>query len=182
MPSNQEQDILRRLRIPAEKSKAFDELVLFYQRQVYYYIRKIVLDHEDANDISQNVFIKAWKAIDKFREDSKLSTWLYRIATNESITFINKRKKLAGIPFEEIEDQLPSFLENDPLYDGDEIQRRLQAAIACLPEKQKLVFILKYKENKKYEEIAQITGTSEGALKASYHHAVKKIESLVVKL
>lgn len=181
MLEDKEHEILLRLRIPLQKSKAFDDLVVLYQRQVYFYVRKIVIDHDDANDISQNVFLKAWKAIDSFREDSKISTWLYRIATNESITFINKKKKLAGISFDEIQDTLPSFLENDPLYDGDEIQRKLQAAIACLPEKQRLVFILKYMEEKKYEEIAEITGTSEGALKASYHHAVKKIEVLIMK-
>ena len=135
----------------------------------------MVVDHDNCNDVVQNVFIKAWRAIDGFREESKLSTWLYRIATNESITFINKRKKIAGIPLEDVEHQLPSQLSQDELYNGDEIQRRLDAAVAALPEKQRTVFILKYFEEKKYQEIVEITGTSEGALKASYHHAVKKI-------
>lgn len=176
-----EEQILTQLKSPSQRSRAFDQLVLLHQQSVYFYVRRMVVDHDDANDIVQNVFIKAWKAIDGFREDSKISTWLYRIATNESLNFIQKQKRIAGIPLEDVEEQLPGRLENDVLYDGDEIQRRLDAAIAALPEKQKAVFILKYFDELKYEEIAQITDTSIGALKASYHHAVKKISESVVK-
>ena len=139
----------------------------------------MVLDHDDANDIAQNTFIKAWKGLDNFRSESKFSTWLYRIATNESITFLHKQKKIKGIPFEDVEHALSSSLEADVHYNGDEIQRKLQTAIANLPNKQKAVFIMKYYEEKKYKEISDITGTSVGALKASYHHAVKKIEDFL---
>lgn len=159
------------------RSKAFNLIILQYQERIYYFIRRMVLDHDDANDVAQNVFLKAWKGLDSFREESKLSTWLYRIATNESISFINKKKKIAGVPFDEVEYGLSKSLEADVYYDGDEIQRKLQTALATLPQKQKAVFVMKYYEDKKYDEIAEITGTSVGALKASFHHAVKKIEN-----
>ena len=161
------------------RKKAFEHLVDSYQKPVYFFIRRMVLDHYDADDVTQNTFIKAWRGLDNFRGDSKLSTWLFRIATNEAITFINKRKKLMGISLDDVEHALPIALQSDVLYDGDEIQQKLQAAIATLPEKQKAVFILKYYEEKKYTEIAEITGTSVGALKASYHHAVNKIEKFI---
>lgn len=175
-----EEDILRDLKSPERKSIAFEGMVSLYSERLYFYIRRMVIDHDDCNDVVQNVFIKAWKGIHNFREDAKLSTWLFRIATNESITFLNKQKKIAGIPMDDVAHELPGKLSQDTLYDGDEIQRRLDTAVAALPEKQKAVFILKYFEDKKYSEIAEITGTSEGALKASYHHAVNKVKEMVV--
>jgi RNA polymerase sigma-70 factor (ECF subfamily) len=139
----------------------------------------MVLVHEDAHDICQEVFIKVWKALPNFRGESKLSTWLFRIAHNESITFINKRNRLAGVPLDELEYQLGSVLQSDALFSGDEIQQKLQVAIATLPAKQKAVFLMRYYDETPYEEMSQITGTSVGALKASYHHAVKKIEQIL---
>lgn len=154
---------------------AFNLIVRKYQERLYWMIRRIVQDHDDADDVIQNVFIKAWKALPKFREDANLYTWLYRIATNESITFINKRKKDL---FKSIDDPSVQIVEKGNLNDpsGDEIMSRLEAAIATLPEKQRMVFHLKYFEEKKYDEISDMLDTSVGALKASYHHAVKKIE------
>lgn len=174
-----ESELLTMFRNEALRSKAFNLIVLQFQERIYFFIRKMVLDHDDANDVTQNVFIKAWKGLDSFRGDSKLSTWLYRIATNESITFINKRKKIAGVPLDEVAYGLSKSLEADVYYDGDEIQRKLQTALATLPAKQKSVFIMKYFEDKKYKEISEITGTSVGALKASFHHAVNKIEEFL---
>ncbi|MBI1268311.1 MAG: sigma-70 family RNA polymerase sigma factor [Cryomorphaceae bacterium] len=155
----------------------FEWLVKQHKEQVYYFIRRMVLNHDDADDVTQQTFLKAWKGLEKFRGDSKLSTWLIRIAHNESITFINNRKKLAGIPFDDIAESLDRTLEADVLYDGDEIQRKLQVAIAQLPDKQKAVFIMRYYDEMPYAEMSEITGTSVGALKASYHHAVQKIEA-----
>jgi RNA polymerase sigma-70 factor (ECF subfamily) len=139
----------------------------------------MVLSHEDADDVTQVVFIKAWRSIDQFRGEAKLSTWLYRIAHNECITFLRSKKTFLGIESAEVESKLGSALQSDELYSGDEIQARLQTAIALLPEKQKAVFIMRYYDELKYEEIAEITGTSVGALKASYHHAVQKIEASI---
>jgi len=163
----------------SSRQKAFGHIVRQFQQPIYFYIRRMVLDHDDANDIAQNTFIKAWKGLENFRSESKLSTWLYRIATNESMTFLNKQKKVKGIPFKDVEYMLSSSLEADVHYNGDEIQRKLQTAIANLPDKQKAVFVMKYYEEKKYKEISEITGTSVGALKASFHHAVKKIEDFL---
>ena len=155
---------------------AFNLIVRKYQERLYYYIRRMVVDHDDADDVMQNTFVKAWKALGNFRGDANLYTWLYRIATNESLNFINKRKKQNKVSMDDAEHYLAQNLESDHYYSGDEIQQKLQAAIATLPEKQKAVFVLKYFEEKKYDEISDILGTSVGALKASYHHAVKKIE------
>ncbi|MFT4986840.1 MAG: RNA polymerase sigma-70 factor (ECF subfamily) [Flavobacteriales bacterium] len=139
----------------------------------------MLLDHDDTNDVVQNTFIKAWKGIKNFRGDAKISTWLTRIAYNESINFLNKRKKIAGVDFEQVSEKLDNIISEDDLYTGDEIQQILQLAIATLPEKQKAVFIMKYYKEMKYREMSEITETSEGALKASYHLAVKKIEYFV---
>lgn len=151
-------------------------MVKKYQQKVYWMVRKMVVDHDDANDITQEVFIKAWSALENFRGDSQLYTWLYRIASNESINFLNKKKKRFFIPLHDLTHELEEKLESDPLMGGDEIQLKLQKALLRLPEKQRLVFNFKYFEELPYEEIAAITGTSVGALKASYHWAVKKIE------
>lgn len=137
----------------------------------------MVIDHDDTDDLLQDVFVKAWKNIDKFRAESQLYTWLYRIATNECITFLNKKRRRFFIPIGDVEHELSNILDNSPHIDGEEIQIRLQKVLLQLPDKQRLVFNMKYFDEMKYEEIAKITGTSIGSLKASYHHAVKKIES-----
>lgn len=157
--------------------KAFDYIVKKFQERLYWHIRKIVVIHDDANDILQNTFIKAWKGLDKFQNNSKLYTWLYRIATNESITFLNSKKKKQEDSLENYQNILSDYIGNDPLFDGDELQLKLQKAVLTLPEKQRLVFNMKYFDDLKYREIAEILDLSEGALKASYHHAVKKIET-----
>lgn len=155
---------------------AFNLIVRKYQERLYYYIRRMVVDHDDADDVLQNTFVKAWKGLGKFRAEANLYTWLYRIATNEALTFIQKRNKQNKVSLDDAANYLSQNLESDHYYSGDEIQQKLQTAIETLPEKQKEVFILKYFEEKKYDEISEILGTSVGALKASYHHAVKKIE------
>ena len=151
-------------------------MVKKYHQKVYWMVRKMVIDHDDSNDVTQEVFIKAWNGIDSFRGESQLYTWLYRIASNEAINFLNKKRRRLQVSLEDMEKELEDKLESDPLVGGDEIQLKLQKALLKLPEKQKLVFNLKYFEELPYEEISEITGTSVGALKASYHWAVKKIE------
>jgi len=160
-------------------SKSFSILVKENQEKVYFFVRRMVLDHDDTNDVVQNTFIKAWKGIHSFRQEAKFSTWLTRIAYNESINFIQKRNRQNNIPIDEYSSNLPSVLEADKYYSGDDIQKLLQSALASLPEKQKAVFIMKYYKELKYDDISEITGTSVGALKASYHLAVKKIEKIL---
>ena len=164
---------------PETRRNGFNQLVRKYQQKVYWLVRKMVVDHDDANDITQDVFIKVWGALDKFRGDSKLYTWLYRIASNESINFLNKKRRRFFIQIYDVENELSEKLEADPTLSGDVIQLKLQKALLKLPEKQRLVFNLKYFEELPYEEISEITGTSVGALKASYHWATKKIEDFL---
>lgn len=154
-------------------------LVRSYQQKVYGLVRKMVIDHDDADDITQEVFIKVHKSIDGFREDSQLYTWIFRIATNESLTFLNKKRRRFFLPIEDIGKELSAKIDTSPDIGGDEIQKKLQKALLTLPDKQRLVFNLKYYEEMSYEEMSSVTGTSEGALKASYHHAVKKIEEFL---
>jgi len=161
------------------RSYAFNLIVRKYQERLYWHIRKIVVSHNDTDDVIQNTFLKVWKALDGFREDSQLFTWLYRIATNEALTFLKKKRNRLFLPLVDVEQQLISTLESSPTLNGDEIKIRLQKAILTLPEKQRIVFNMKYFDELKYEEISEILGTSVGALKASYHHAVKKIEKLM---
>ncbi len=171
-----DQDLITGLKNEKTRELAFQTLVKQYQERLYWHIRKIVMDHDDTDDILQNTFIKVWRNIDKFREESGLYTWLYRIATNESITFINSNKRRSLIPMNDTSEFLMNNLQSDVYFEGDEIQRRLQEAILKLPEKQRLVFNLKYFEEMKYEDMSVVLDTSVGALKASYHHAAKKIE------
>jgi RNA polymerase sigma factor (sigma-70 family) len=161
------------------KEKAFRILISKYKERLYWHIRKIVISHDDADDVLQNTFIKIFKNIDKFNEQSKLYSWMYRIATNESITFINKRAKERNLDISDYHEQLASTLESDVHFSGDEIQLILQKAIATLPQKQQLVFNMKYFDEIKYNEMSEILETSVGALKASYFHAVKKIENYI---
>ncbi len=167
------------LKNPKTQQKAFRELVSTYKERLYWHIRRMVTHHEDADDVLQNTFIKVFRSIDKFKGDSKLYSWMYRIATNEAITFINQRAKKAGISSEEIQNQLVNNLQADVYFEGDEIQLQLQKAIATLPQKQQLVFNMKYFEDITYNDMSEVLDTSVGALKASYHHAVKKIEQFL---
>lgn len=161
------------------KDKAFKELISLYKERLYWHIRKIIISHDDTDDVLQNTFIKIFRNISKFKQDSQLFSWMYRIATNEAITFINKRAKQKNQEVSEVQVHLASDLGSDNWFSGDEIQIILQKAVATLPEKQKLVFNMKYFDELKYKEIATILETSVGGLKASYFHAVKKIEQFI---
>ncbi len=174
-------EILQLFKNSATKEKALSVLMDKYKEQLYWHIRKMVINHDDADDLLQVAFIKIWKNIDNFREESKLYTWMYRIATNETLTFLQRKKKRSLIPFFSVEKELKKNLEADAYFNGDEIQLRLQKAILTLPEKQRIVFNMKYFDDMKYEDMSEILETSVGALKASYHHATKKIESFLTK-
>lgn len=176
MVSKSDEEILTLIKNPKTRDKGFQLLVETYQRRVYGLVRKMVIIHEDTDDVVQNSFIKAFKNIDRFGGKSSLFTWIYRIAVNESLSFLEKKKKRFFFPIEDHNEAMENYLDSSSLIGGDEIQRILQKAILALPEKQRLVFNLRYYEDLSYEEISQITDTSVGALKASYHHAVKKIE------
>ncbi len=171
-----EEILIKRLQDSKSKEAAFGELVSLYKERLYWHIRNIVKDHHDTDDILQNTFIKIFKNIHGFKGDSQLYSWMYRIATNESLTFLNLKSKRLQLSSEELQTNLIDNLQSDVYFEGDHIQLQLQKAIALLPEKQQLVFNMKYFQELKYREIASILGTSEGALKASYHIAVKKIE------
>ena len=164
----------------ATRETAFTAIIKKYQEKLYWHIRRMVVDHEDANDVLQNMFIKVWKNLDNFREDSQLYTWLYRIATNESLTFIEQQKKRSSVSLSGEEGSLTNKLHADKDFDGNKLEWKLQLAIQQLPEKQKAVFNLRYFEEMPYEEMSRVLETSEGALKASYHHAVKKIEDYIL--
>lgn len=167
-----EEELVRQLQDKSAQRAAFARVVSVYSEPIYWQIRRIVLSHDDANDLLQNTFIKAWTNLESFRGDSKISTWLYRIAINEALNFVQKQKKHFSL---DEDSSVVDFLMSDEFFDGDELQAQLQAVIAQLPEKQRLVFQMKYFQDMKYEEISEILGTSVGALKATYHHAVKKI-------
>ncbi|NGF56269.1 RNA polymerase sigma factor [Parapedobacter sp. SGR-10] len=159
------------------REEAFGLLLKKYQQKVYWHVRRMVIDHDDADDVTQDIFVKVWRNLEKFREDSQLYTWLYRIATNECITFLNKKKQKQSVSLDDDNSSyLSETLADGQYFNGDKAQLKLQQALLTLPEKQRLVFNMKYFENLKYEEISDILGTSVGALKASYHLAVKKIE------
>ncbi|PKB44721.1 RNA polymerase sigma-70 factor (ECF subfamily) [Cellulophaga sp. RHA19] len=172
-----EEALVHQLKDKSSQAKAFEVLVDTYKERLYWHIRKIVLNHNDADDVLQNTFIKVFRNIDKFKGDSKLFSWIYRIATNESLSFLKTKSKMLGVTSEELQSLLLDNLQSDVYFEGDEIQLKLQKAISTLPEKQKLVFNMKYFDELKYEEISEILGTSVGGLKASYHQAVKKIEN-----
>ena len=175
----QEKEFIKELLNPKTQNQAFKKLLKEYQKPLYNHIRTIVLNHDDTDDVLQNTFIKVFQYLNKFKGESKLFSWMYRIATNEALTFLNKKAKINGISSETLQKKTIDNLKADIYFDGDEIQFKLQRAIASLPKKQQLVFKMKYFEELKYEEISEILGTSVGALKASYHHAVKKIETFV---
>lgn len=172
----EEKDFIKELLEPKTQNVAFQKLLRDFQKPLYNNIRNIVLNHDDANDVLQNTFVKVFQNLKNFKGDSKLFSWMYRIATNEAITFINNKAKRNGTTSEAMQTNIVENLQSDVYFDGNDIQIKLQKAIILLPEKQQLVFKMKYYEEMKYENMSEILGTSVGALKASYHHAVKKIE------
>lgn len=170
-----EKALITQLGDPSTKEAAFTRLVREYQEPLYWQIRRMVLSHDDADDVLQNTFIKAWGAIDSFRGESRLQTWLFRIAINESLNHLSKKKQVLSL--DQTEGSIADMLASDSYFDGDEVQRQFQTAVSSLPDKQRLVFNLKYFEEMKYEDMSDLLGTSIGALKASYHHAVRKISA-----
>ena len=174
-----DRELLEKIRTPDSRNYGFNLLVRKYQQKLYWHIRKMVIDHDDADDIVQEVFLKIWHHLDRFREDAQLYTWIYRIATNECLNFLKKKRNRYFLPIHDVQDELTQKLESGSYIDGNEIQLKLQKALLTLPDKQRLVFNMKYFEEMKYEEMAEITGTSIGGLKASYHHAVQKIEEFL---
>ncbi len=180
MKQNDDQEILGLIHNPKSRELGFRRLIESYQKKVYHLIRRMVLIHEDADDLTQNTFIKAYHSIGKFQGHSSLFTWLYRIATNETLSFLERKKKRFFFSVEDYHEKLISYIDHSGDLTGDDIQTRLQKAILTLPEKQRLVFHLKYQEELTYEAMSEITGTSIGSLKASYHHAVKKIENSIL--
>lgn len=173
--------LLQQFREPATKEQGFTGIIKKYQEKLYWHIRRMVVDHEDANDVLQNLFIKVWKGLENFREDSRLYTWLYRIATNECLSFIEQQKRKASVSMDEFGEVLSNKVKADSNFDANKLEWKLQLAIQQLPEKQRVVFNLRYYDEMPYEEMSRILDTSEGALKASYHHAAKKIEAFILE-
>ncbi|MFT4023399.1 MAG: sigma-70 family RNA polymerase sigma factor [Flavihumibacter sp.] len=172
--------LLLQFKEPATREKAYTSLVRKYQERLYWHIRRLVVDHDDTNDVLQNVFIKVWNGLDGFRADAKLYTWLYRIATNECLSFLEQKKRKTSVSLSDVEETLSDQIRAEKDFDAAKIEWKLQLAIQQLPEKQRLVFTLRYYDEMPYEEMSTILDTSEGALKASYHHAVKKIEDFIL--
>ena len=176
MSEYSDDELLKRFRNESSRNDAFSVMVARYRERLYWHIRKMVIVHEDADDVLQNTFVKAWKGLDTFKGEAQLYTWLYRIATNESINFLNQKRNRQMIPLEDAGYLLSQSLHRDAYFSGDELQMQLQKAILTLPEKQRTVFNMKYFDEMPYEDMSEILGTSVGALKASYHHAVRKIK------
>ena len=175
-----DKELLMQFKNESSKEAAYTRIIKKYQEKLYGHIRRMVVEHEDANDVLQNMFIKVWKNLDNFREDSQLYTWLYRIATNESLSFLEQQKKRSSSSLSDDDGYLSNKLVADKDFDGNKLEWKLQLAIQQLPQKQKAVFNLRYFEEMPYEEMSRVLETSEGALKASYHHAVKKIEDYIL--
>src|ERR1700712_1382298 len=173
-------EILRKFQDEKTRNEAFNLLLKKYQQKLYWHVRRMVIDHDDADDLIQDTFIKVWKNLPGFRSDAQLYTWMYRIATNECITFLNKKKQKNNIPLDDVSFELAETLADSTYFDGDKAQMKLQQALLTLPDKQKLVFNMKYYDDMKYEEMSEVLGTSVGALKASFHLAVKKIEAFLL--
>jgi RNA polymerase sigma factor (sigma-70 family) len=178
--TTQDSELLLQFRDPATKEKAYTAIIRKYQERLYWHIRRMVVEHEDANDVLQNVFIRVWNGLENFREDSQLYTWLYRIATNECLTFLEQQKKRSSVSLDEVGSGLENKIKADKDFDANKLEWKLQLAIQQLPEKQRVVFTLRYYDEMPYEEMSRVLETSEGALKASYHHAVKKIEDYIL--
>ena len=173
-------ELLVEFRNPITKEKAFTALIRKYQEKLYWHIRRMVVEHEDANDVLQNVLIRVWNGLENFREDSQLYTWLYRVATNECLTYLEQQKKRSAVSFSDVESGLSNKIKADKYFDPNKLEWKLQLAMQLLPEKQRVVFSLRYYEEMPYEEMSRVLETSEGALKASYHHAVKKVEDYIL--
>ena len=178
--NSDDKELLHQFKQPDKKERAFTAIIKKYQEKLYWHIRRIVVEHEDANDILQNMFIKVWNSLENFREDSQLYTWLYRIATNESLTYLEQLKRRSAVRLSDVEDSLSNKIKADENFDGNKLEWKLQLAMQKLPEKQRIVFNLRYYDEMPYEEMSRILDTSEGALKASYHHAAKKIEDYLL--
>ena len=176
----EDKELLLQFSDPSFKERAFTAIIKKYQEKLYWHIRRMVVNHEDANDVLQNMFIKVWKGLENFREDSQLYTWMYRIATNECLTFIEQQKKRSSISLSNEENGLANQLKADKNFDSNKVEWKLQLAMAQLPDKQRAVFNLRYYDEMPYEEMSRVLETSQGALKASYHHAVKKIEDYIL--
>ena len=174
-----DQELLAQFADHSTKEKGYTAVIKKYQEKLYWHIRRMVIDHADADDVLQNTFIKVWKGLENFREDSQLYTWLYRIATNESLSFLAQQQKRATVSMDVVGSTLENKIKADTNFDGNRLEWKLQVAIQSLPEKQRLVFNLRYYDALPYEEMSKILDTSEGALKASYHHAAKKIEAFL---
>src|SRR5688572_361914 len=172
-------ELLVQFRNPVTKEKAYTAIIKKYQEKLYWHLRRMVVDHDDANDVLQNVLIRIWNGLQNFREDSQLYTWLYRVATNECLTFLEQQKKRASISLDEVGSGLENKIKADENFDAKRLEWKLQLGIQQLPEKQRIVFQLRYYDEMPYEEMSRVLETSEGALKASYHHAVKKIEEYI---
>lgn len=175
-----DKELLHLFRDLKTREQAYTSIVKKYQEKLYWHIRRLVVDHDDANDVMQNVFIKVWKGLENFREDAQLYTWLYRIASNESITFLEQQKRRSSISIDDVSGGMAEKLVADKDFDPNKLEWKLQLAIQQLPEKQRIVFNLRYYDEMPYEEMSKVLETSEGALKASYHHAVKKIEDYIL--
>jgi len=175
-----DKEILDLYREESSRNTALQHLIEKYQQKLYWQIRKIVIDHDDSDDVLQNSFIKIWKGLENFKEEAQLFTWLYRIATNEALTFLRQKQKRNTTSIHPIEYQLSKSIESDEYFKGDEIQLKLQQAILTLPEKQRIVFNMRYYDEMPYEKMSEVLETSVGALKASYHHAAKKVEEFLL--
>jgi RNA polymerase sigma factor (sigma-70 family) len=180
MVHQDDKELLFRFHDPATKEQGFTAIVKKYQEKLYWHIRRMVIEHEDANDVLQNVLIRVWNGLENFREDSQLYTWLYRIGTNECLTYLEQQKKRSSVSLSDVESGLSNKIKADKHFDANKIEWKLQLAIQQLPEKQRIVFNLRYYDEMPYEEMSRVLETSEGALKASYHHAVKKVEDYML--
>lgn len=175
-----DKELLEQFREPDTREAAFTTIIKKYQEKTYWHIRRLVVEHEDANDVMQNVFLKVWTNLENFRENSRLFTWIYRIATNESLSFIEAQKKRSSASLSDHNTNLANKVMAEKHFDGKKLEWKLQVAIQQLPDKQRVVFNLRYFDEMTYEEMSRVLETSEGALKASYHHAVKKVEEFIL--
>lgn len=175
-----DRDLLQLFKTSGQKEKAFTAIIKKYQEKLYWHTRRLIIDHDDTNDVLQNMFIKVWNGLDNFREDSQLYTWLYRIATNESLSFLESQKRRSAVPLSDVENGLSNKVKADENFDANKLEWKLQLAIQELPEKQRIVFNLRYYDEMPYEQMSKILETSEGALKASYHHAAKKVQDYIL--
>ena len=176
----EDKDLLQLFKTEGQKEKAFTAIIKKYQEKLYWHARRLIIDHDDTNDVLQNMFIKVWNGLESFREDSQLYTWLYRIATNESLTFLESQKRRSAVSLSEVEGGLSNKIKADENFDATKLEWKLQLAIQHLPDKQRIVFNLRYYDEMPYEEMSRVLETSEGALKASYHHAAKKVQDFII--